>query len=117
MRYALIGSLVLFAIMVFSIVDIVVIDRSRVKHLPKAVWILLVVLLFVVGSALWFTLGRARLNEGRGGGTSSSAPGPALGPDDDPEFLSRIAHDLEREQRIRELEEKLAELDDDDTKQ
>ena len=39
-----------------------------------------------------------------------------FGPDDDPEFLRRIAHDQEREERIRKLEEKLAELDDDNPK-
>ncbi len=113
MRYVLIGGLALFAVMVFSIVDILAIDRSRVRHLPKFVWVVLVIFLSAIGSALWFTLGRERLNGGRG---PSSTAGPALGPDDDPEFLRRIAHDQEREERIRKLEEKLAELDDDNPK-
>lgn len=113
MRYVLIGGLALFAVMLFSIVDILVIDRSRVRHLPKLVWVVLVVFLSVIGSALWFTLGRERLNNGRGPSNTAS---PALGPDDDPEFLRRLSHDQEREERIRKLEEKLAELDDDNPK-
>ena len=83
MRYVLIGGLALFAVMVFSIVDILAIDRSRVRHLPKFVWVVLVIFLSAIGSALWFTLGRERLNGGRG---PSSTAGPALGPDDDPDY-------------------------------
>lgn len=49
MRYVLIGGLALFAVMLFSIVDILVIDRSRVRHLPKLVWVVLVVFLSVIG--------------------------------------------------------------------
>ena len=97
MRYVLIGGLALFAVMVFSIVDILAIDRSRVRHLPKVVWVVLVIFLSAIGSR-------------------RSRPRGPLGPDDDPEFLRRIAHDQEREERIRKLEEKLAELDDDNPK-
>src|SRR4051812_30886788 len=102
MRQVLI-SLVLTGIMVFSIVDIITIDSSRVKYLPKVFWILLSILLSVVGSLLWFLLGRERA-ERRDGGRYAGAAGasqpprrPArrgpVAPDDDPEFLKRLSRE------------------------
>ncbi|MEO6867318.1 MAG: PLD nuclease N-terminal domain-containing protein [Gaiellales bacterium] len=47
--------LVLF---VGALVDIIMRDQSLVRHLPKLVWILIVILLPTVGSILWFAVGR-----------------------------------------------------------
>jgi hypothetical protein len=96
---------------VWSIVDIALIEPRRVRGLPKGGWIVLVLLLPVVGAVLWFLLGRERLTAaGR-----YAAMGP-VAPDDDPAFLRQLNKDQEQEQRIRDLEERLAELDDDDPK-
>ncbi|WP_309128969.1 PLDc N-terminal domain-containing protein [Microbacterium sp.] len=51
-------SLIVLVLMVFSLVDIIRRDDSQVKHMPKFVWLLLVVLLPLVGSVLWFAIGR-----------------------------------------------------------
>lgn len=115
-----IGPLIVTGIMVFSIVDIVTIDSSRARHLPKPVWILLVILLPLIGSLLWFLLGRERLqkrNNGRYRDTGPGAAPAALGPDDDPEFLRRLQRERDQQERIRELEERLADLDDDKPKE
>jgi hypothetical protein len=128
MRQVLI-SLVLTGIMVFSIVDIITIDSSRVKHLPKFFWVLLTILLSVIGTLLWFLVGRERL-ERRDGGRFAGAAGASqpprrptrptrrgpTAPDDDPEFLSKLAREAEQQEKIRKLEERLAELDDDKPK-
>ena len=45
-------------IMVGALVDIILRSEFQVKHLPKFGWILLVVFLPLIGSVLWFTLGR-----------------------------------------------------------
>lgn len=103
--------LILTAVMVFSIVDIVAVEPSRVKHLPKPAWVLIVIALTVLGSLLWFTLGRERV-----GYSPSGAPrgrGGPLAPDDDPEFLARLKRDRDQEERIRRLEQRLSDLDDD----
>ncbi|MFD5215876.1 PLDc N-terminal domain-containing protein [Microbacterium sp. NPDC058345] len=50
--------LVTLALTVFSLVDIIRRDDSQVKHMPKFVWLLLVVLLPLIGSVLWFAIGR-----------------------------------------------------------
>lgn len=100
------------AILVFTLVDLAMIDSSRVRALPKFAWILIVILLPVVGIALWFFVGRERLDGSRGG---RSARRPTA-PDDDPEFLSRLNRERAEEERIRDLERQLGELDDDDDK-
>ncbi len=120
----LLVPLILTGVMVFSIVDLLTIDRSRIKHLPKFTWIVLVILLSFVGSLLWFFLGRERLEPrehgrvrpGGGTGTARSRPRPAgpLAPDDDPEFLQRLRREREQQERIRRLEERLTELGDDE---
>lgn len=44
--------------MVLALVDIIMRDEWQVRHLPKFGWILLVVLLPLIGTVLWFVLGR-----------------------------------------------------------
>ncbi|OJX65907.1 MAG: hypothetical protein BGO95_05720 [Micrococcales bacterium 73-13] len=112
--WRLVLALVLTAVMVFSIVDIATIDRSRVRHLPKFVWIVLVIVGSVLGSILWWTIGRARRDQGGAAGGARPKRRPA-GPEDDPEFIDNIEQrrrNREQEQRIRDLERQLRELDD-----
>lgn len=94
---------------VWAIVDIVLIDENRVRAMPKPAWIL-VALLPILGPLLWLLVGRARIQRARPART-----GP-IAPDDDPAFLRQLNKDKEQEERIRDLEERLAELDDDDPK-
>ena len=51
-------SLIVVAAMIFAIVDIILRDNWQVKHMPKAVWLILVILLPLVGTILWFAIGR-----------------------------------------------------------
>jgi hypothetical protein len=102
-------------LLIFAVVDVAVLERSRVRFLPKIGWIVLVVVLPIVGPVIWFIVGRGRPGESN----SVAASGPASGrvgpiaPDDDPDFLGRLNRDQEQEERIRELEKRLEELDDD----
>ena len=80
--------LIAVGLTIFTMIDIALIDRSRVKGPPKLVWILISILL-VIGPVLWFFLGRERLIDPRQAG-GSFGPRPRRGPtapDDDPEFL------------------------------
>jgi len=83
--------LILTLIMVFTIIDIATIDSGRVRHLPKPIWILIVILLSLIGSILWWGIGRAPL-ERRSHGRVPDPPAPprAKGPDDDPDFLRSL---------------------------
>jgi hypothetical protein len=112
-------SLIYIGIMVWAIADIALMDNSRVRGLPKFGWILLVVMLPLIGSILWLVIGREPL-ERRSHGRYADRPIAATGsrsvaPDDDPAFLERLGREKQQEQRIRDLERRLAELDGDDS--
>lgn len=96
-------AVIAVALTVFTIVDIALTDSRRARGVPKAVWFL-VALLPLVGLVLWFAVGKAPGNE------ASSA---TFAPDDDPAFLSNLRRDEEHDERIRKLEQELADLDDD----
>ena len=110
--------LIAVGLTIFTVIDIALIDRSRVKGLPKLLWILICIVLVVIGPVLWFLLGRERLIDPRQAG-GSFGPRPRRGPvapDDDPEFLGKLNRESAQEKRIRDLEERLREIDDDDDK-
>jgi hypothetical protein len=44
----------------YCIYDVITTDDAIIQHLPKIVWILIVVLLSDIGSLLWLGLGRPR---------------------------------------------------------
>lgn len=93
------------ALDVFAIVDVLLIDGRRFRALNRPVWAILIVFLPVVGAILWFLVGRARLD---------GADQPLIvAPDDDPAFLRNLRRDEEQDERIRRLEQELADLDDD----
>lgn len=92
---------------IYAAVDCALFDRSRIRGLPRGWWIVVILLVPIIGGLLWFLVGRGRaIRVGRVFPHSAA-------PDDDPEFLRRLRADAEHEERIRRLEQELAELDDD----
>ena len=80
--------LVTVALTVYAVVDCIQTDDSRVRNLPKVLWILLVLLFPLVGPIAWLLAGRPPRSEpGRG---PRPQPRPPRGPDDDPDFLRRL---------------------------
>jgi hypothetical protein len=101
----------------WALFDSLTSDASRIRSLPKLVWIVLVLLFFEVGALAWVVFGRPRAGQPHRGGsagrtrspfgsfsgfgqrgagpTSSNWPPPVrkagqnrpVGPDDDPDFL------------------------------
>lgn len=51
-------SLLTIGLMVFALVDIIRREDSQVRYLPKLAWLLIVILLPLIGSILWFAIGR-----------------------------------------------------------
>ncbi|MGI9156232.1 MAG: PLD nuclease N-terminal domain-containing protein [Marmoricola sp.] len=54
---ALVG-LVTVALWIFSLVDVVGTDESRMRHLPKLWWLLIVLFFPLAGSVAWLVAGR-----------------------------------------------------------
>jgi hypothetical protein len=105
-RLLVVLAFALVAVDVFAIVDVILTDRKRVRAMPKVLWVLVIVLLPVIGVVLWFLLGKAR--------SVKSGRNRAFAPDDDPNFLRNVRVKEEQDERIRRLEQELADLDDDD---
>jgi hypothetical protein len=93
---------------VFAIVDVMLIDQRRIRALNRPLWVLVIVVLPVIGAILWFLAGRGRRN-----GVDDRR---TVAPDDDPAFLRNLRRDEEQDERIRRLEQELADLDDDPPK-
>lgn len=99
--------LVAFAVLVleiFAVVNCALLPDARVRGIPKALWLIVILVLPVIGSVLWLAVGRERL----------AVPGPPRVPDDvrnraDADgYMSRRAQD----ERIRQMEEDLARLEE-----
>lgn len=100
------GILLVVALTVYSLVDAIITDNRRIRVLPKAVWVIIIVLLPVVGPLLWLTVGKIKQQPGL------SRRGGPIAPDDDPAFLNRLAKEMNDEERLRKLEEELKKLDE-----
>ncbi|CAO1649424.1 PLDc_N domain-containing protein [Salinibacterium sp. NSLL150] len=105
-RLLVVLAFAIVAVDVFSIVDVILTERSRVRAMPKVLWIIVILLLPVIGVVLWFMLGKAR--------SANSGQTRTVAPDDDPDFLRKMRRQEEQDERIRRLEQELADLDDDD---
>lgn len=66
---------------IYALVDCLQTDRSRVRGIPKGLWVVVIVLVAFVGPVAWVVAGKERTRPDRG-----RRRGP-LGPDDDPDFL------------------------------
>jgi hypothetical protein len=123
MLYAdgLLGFLLL-GLWLFCIFDVITTPEFAVKHLPKLVWLFIVLLLPDIGSVIWLVAGRERswstptrsaTNAGRGGAFPEyDRPGRAVAgnPDDDEAFLREVRERAEAQRRSYEARRR-AELD------
>ena len=54
--YAVIGAFT-FVLVLAALIDIITRDSVLVRHLPKVTWVILVIVLPVIGSIIWFAVG------------------------------------------------------------
>lgn len=108
-RFLVVLFVVVVALVVYSLVDLAMTDKYRVRALNKPIWVVVILLLPALGALLWLTLGKAR--------KGPNGPSRRLGPDDDPAFLNGLLRDKDQDERIRRLEQELSELDDDSPKE
>lgn len=105
--YAVVSALT-FAFFVFTLVDVIRRDGALVKFLPKLAWIFIVILIPLLGSILWWAIGR---DYGERAVTSTKYPERMVNPA--PRAVERRTTeqqlaDLEREEREERLRAELA---------
>ncbi|WP_129307548.1 PLD nuclease N-terminal domain-containing protein [Streptomyces sp. L2] len=90
--------LLVLALWIYAFVDCLNTPEDEVRHLPKVVWVI-VILLFgevLVGPVAWLLTGRVRRTAAAGGAAADGHAGPGSGwvaPDDNPEFLKSLERD------------------------
>lgn len=87
LRFILI--LIPIAVTIYALIDAISAPKQNVRSLPKALWIFLIVVLWIGGAVLWFFFGRPKKVAGDPGNGRTAINRPQ-GPDDDPEFLSDL---------------------------
>lgn len=122
---------VLLAFWLWALFDVITTDESRMRNLPKLVWLMIVLFLADIGALAWLLLGRPEGTGWRPGDTTIRPPrtirGPGTGrqlpPDDDPNFLASLdektieekrreaIHRYEEEKRRRDEERRRIEED------
>jgi hypothetical protein len=107
-RLLFIGVIVVVVLSVYTLVDCAMLDRARIRGLPRWAWLLVILFVPVIGPLLWLFIGRGRRGASDRGGRRSMAP------DDDPEFLRRLGEEATQQERIRRMEQELADLDNPD---
>jgi hypothetical protein len=104
-------STVVIAVMVFAIVDAITSDNWRVRFMPKVAWVLLIVFLPIIGSILWFVLGKERSAPVVLGSFGDPRRGEPINPqstaEDDLAAVEREIEFHEKQAEIRRLEEQL----------
>lgn len=107
MRWLFIGVVAVVVFTIYAVADCAFFDRMRIRGIGRGWWIVVIIFVPVIGGVLWFVIGR-----GRASSVSGGRGGHVVAPDDDTDFLRRLGHDAEQDERIRRLEQELAELDD-----
>ena len=85
-------------LLVFALIDILTKTDDQIRGLPKIAWVILVILVPVVGSIVWFAAGREygrRVEQ--------------IGPRDQSRYHEAAARTLDH--RVRSTEQQLADLD------
>ena len=94
---------------IYAVADCAFFDRSRIRGLGRGWWIVIIIFVPIIGALLWFLIGRGRRNR-----IGATRGGRTVAPDDDAEFLRQLREDAAQDERIRRMEQELAELDADE---
>jgi hypothetical protein len=87
-------------LVVLALISCLSAERARIRGLPRAAWLLVILLLPLLGPAVWFLAGRPKPDRPDSGGARRRGPRPSS-PDDDPDFLRNL--DADQSRRDREL--------------
>ncbi|MFC8367398.1 MULTISPECIES: PLD nuclease N-terminal domain-containing protein [unclassified Streptomyces] len=96
--------LVPLALSVYAFIDCISTKDDDIRHMPKPLWAILVLLFPLVGSISWLIAGKKRHPAGPGGavGSAWSRGGGRqqwVAPDDNPEFLKSLDEEKDKDDR------------------
>lgn len=106
-RFGGLLTLIAIGVWLWAIFDSITAPAERIRALPKAIWVIIVLIFSTPGAIAWFAFGRPRAaarTPGSGSGRMLGAFGSGGGqpprrstaPDDDPDFLRRLRDDLRK---------------------
>ncbi|MER7785913.1 PLD nuclease N-terminal domain-containing protein [Streptomyces albidoflavus] len=85
--------LVPLALSIYAFIDCITTDEKDIKHIPKPLWAILVLLFPLVGSISWLIVGKDRATAGPGPLAGRRSGGGWVAPDDNPDFLNSLKGD------------------------
>jgi len=99
-------TLLIFAFLVYCLIDCIQTPAEEIRNLPKLAWALLILIFPVIAGVAWLVAGRPRRSASVGGGPGR--PGiprrdrqrRPVAPDDDPEFLSSLKKSNDEHDRL-----------------
>ncbi|MEU5028202.1 PLD nuclease N-terminal domain-containing protein [Streptomyces milbemycinicus] len=94
--------LLILALWIYAFIDCLNTPEEEVRHLPKVVWVIIVLLFgeVLIGPIAWLVAGKNRTAIAGAGGGSRSAAGPRqqwVAPDDNPEFLKSLREENKKD--------------------
>jgi hypothetical protein len=100
-------GVILLGLWLFCLIDVITTDESQMRNLPKMAWLLIVLVLFDIGSLAWLIAGRNWQGAGRPATGAARAfpeydrPGRHVpqNPDDDAAFLAEVKYRAEAQRR------------------
>ncbi|MCX4818586.1 PLD nuclease N-terminal domain-containing protein [Streptomyces sp. NBC_01142] len=82
--------ILMLALTIYAFIDCLNTPEEEVKHLPKVVWVLIILLFTIVGPIVWLFAGKQRRAVSGGGMRGSAGSRGWVAPDDNPEFLKSL---------------------------
>ncbi|WP_375400780.1 PLD nuclease N-terminal domain-containing protein [uncultured Amnibacterium sp.] len=103
-RLEVLVALAVLVLEIFAVVNCALMPDARVRGIPKALWLIAILIFPLIGSVLWLAVGRERI----------AGPVQRKAPDDDARFLGAADGYMSKraqDERIRQMEEDLARLE------
>ncbi|AZP19595.1 PLD nuclease N-terminal domain-containing protein [Streptomyces aquilus] len=95
--------LVPLALSIYAFIDCISTQDEDIRHMPKPLWAILVLLFPMVGSISWMIAGKKRSLAAEGwAGARAGQSQRWVAPDDNPEFLKSLDEDDDRDRKKRD---------------
>ncbi|MGW5776964.1 PLD nuclease N-terminal domain-containing protein [Streptomyces sp. NPDC003863] len=94
------------ALLIYAFIDCLNTPEDEVKHLPKVVWVIVILLFPFVGSIGWLAAGKVRHAPAGGRTPSPFSTGHRdhrhewVAPDDNPEFLKSLREENKKDEAL-----------------